>query len=676
MDWRKRILIQLDEHLEELLLIADSDGLISSDENIIAEIDRRGYDIILFEDSISVRYTYELKYRIEKLLSLSSGTIKHPKLAILFPGPPDQAVKKIPFDIVNASIGRGGKIISVTIPEIFPNLSYPILEKVETRYFDKLYESYLNYDGPRLGDKQTKEYLLNNIFEINVYNIATSSKELVRILLSMHYRSVILPSILSDYIIEVLSKTGKFDDWPLREIVQNSDQFFNFIQCEWESYLQLLSEQIKQRPSKLGKVPFEHRDIRVYIDNLFAEGYLKPIVIDQNHKQFPDWTHSGILVDEAKYLLASIQKLVSNMELDLPAEDASYVSWQKFAFYWSKLLVLRFNNSNIIQKDLDERFERLHDLVEERFMKWMFSKYFALSNLPYIPQPILVHQIPKFLTYQYKKETSNINTKKKIALIVVDGMSLDLWLIIKDAINAEGINTVESSIFAWVPTLTNISRQSIFAGEPPFYFEESLHRTDQDEKHWRNHWQDAGFRTEQILYNKGYMLYDEKEINEIISNAEDKKIIGIVINAIDKIIHGMTLGTAGMHHQVQMWVKQGLFTRLLQQLIDEGFSIYITSDHGNISSLGQGRPRQGILVDSSGARVRIYDNKTFLNQGHSQFPITSIVWSNSGMLEHYFLLSTGRLVFAKKGERLVSHGGISVEEVLVPFILLVKGNNL
>ena len=50
----------------------------------------------------------------------------------------------------------------------------------------------------------------------------------------------------------------------------------------------------------------------------------------------------------------------------------------------------------------------------------------------------------------------------------------------------------ESTAFAWVPTLTSVTRQSIFAGEPPLYFPDSLETTSKEKAHWLRFWEDQG----------------------------------------------------------------------------------------------------------------------------------------------------------------------------------------
>ena len=58
----------------------------------------------------------------------------------------------------------------------------------------------------------------------------------------------------------------------------------------------------------------------------------------------------------------------------------------------------------------------------------------------------------------------------------------------------------ESAIFAWVPTLTAVSRQSIFAGDPPFFFATSIATTQKEPQHWSRFWGDRGLRKSEIAY--------------------------------------------------------------------------------------------------------------------------------------------------------------------------------
>ena len=80
------------------------------------------------------------------------------------------------------------------------------------------------------------------------------------------------------------------------------------------------------------------------------------------------------------------------------------------------------------------------------------------------------------------------------------------------------------------------------------------------------------------------------------------------------------------------------------------------------------RPREGSLVEARGERARLYDSRLFRNQVAAEFSET-LLWPGPGLpAEMNVLLAAGIFAFVNNGERVVAHGGISIEEVLVPFV--------
>lgn len=130
--------------------------------------------------------------------------------------------------------------------------------------------------------------------------------------------------------------------------------------------------------------------------------------------------------------------------------------------------------------------------------------------------------------------------------------------------------------------------------------------------------------------------------------------------------------TAGMHNQVRLWASQGHLQQLLLRLHVEGFAIYLTADHGNVTATGIGNPKEGVLVETKGERVRVYDRPEFLDEVANKFP-QSIRWPNHGLPPSRHVLLAGDLkAFTNVGEEIVSHGGIALEEVLVPFVAITR----
>ena len=101
-----------------------------------------------------------------------------------------------------------------------------------------------------------------------------------------------------------------------------------------------------------------------------------------------------------------------------------------------------------------------------QFGAWMLDRYGSLHNLPYHQQPVMVHHIPRFLAVERTRKKL-----AKIALLVLDGLACDQWLLLRRHLEASDAKWrfQETTAFAWVPTVTSVTRQTIFAGEAPFY---------------------------------------------------------------------------------------------------------------------------------------------------------------------------------------------------------------
>ena len=150
------------------------------------------------------------------------------------------------------------------------------------------------------------------------------------------------------------------------------------------------------------------------------------------------------------------------------------------------------------------------------------------------------------------------------------------------------------------------------------------------------------------------------------------RVAGFVIDTIDKIMHGMQLGTAGMHNQARQWTTQGFLAQLLDLFLEKEFVVFLTSDHGNIEAQGCGRPTEGAVADLRGERVRVYPDQALRTRVQERFP-NAIAWPPLGLPEDYLpLLAPGRLAFILQGERIVGHGGISLEELVVPFVRIER----
>jgi hypothetical protein len=133
-------------------------------------------------------------------------------------------------------------------------------------------------------------------------------------------------------------------------------------------------------------------------------------------------------------------------------------------------------------------------------------------------------------------------------------------------------------------------------------------------------------------------------------------------------MHGMQLGAAGMHNQIKQWCQGGFLGSLIGYLLDHGYQVWMTSDHGNIECCGKGRPSEGVIAETRGERVRVYPTPELRSQIAGTFTFAH-EWQPIGLPSNYFpLVASGNDAFINPNDSIVGHGGIAVEEVIVPLV--------
>ncbi|OHE17382.1 MAG: alkaline phosphatase [Syntrophobacterales bacterium GWC2_56_13] len=661
--WRDQILKEFTPKVARLTLVADPDGLLL-EEGILEGIRDRGFELIPFEDHIAFRYAYESKFRsrwdrgeqTDLVVVLRSQSID---------------LGGLPYDLFQA-----GRKLSFNLGDIFPNLSYPVMASLDRSDLDALFEAQNKHAPGRLGDNATKEFILRHVFAV-APELIKQPTDLLRVLLLRHHHGWRVPSLLDERFIQLLRQSCVFEDWPLEALVADREAFFTFLQERWPIFLNRFVRDPQATVEESSgydlqvpgpqDLPFEHPDIRVYIDTLFLEGFLHAVPHDDAQTLATTWAGIGVRNDPSDDRSRRMRNLIERLTATLPAEDAKHTDWIHFARGWAELVLLMNEQSEAEPAETNGTFHSLQGQVDKGFTAWLLKRYAGLVNLPPVP-PVMLHHLPRFLARQLDEDRG-----AKIALMVLDGLSLDQWLVIRDILASlqPGYRFREQAVFAWIPTLTSISRQAIFAGKAPIFFPNSIQTTDKESALWMQYWVDQGLTPNEIVYLKGLGNGDLEAVAEALSHP-GTRVAGLIVDKIDRIMHGMEMGSAGMHNQVCQWAKQPFLNTLLDLLLNRGFRVYLTSDHGNIEAEGCGRPAEGAVADSRGERVRIYRDTALRGKVKEHFP-TALEWGPIGLPDDYWaLLAPARQAFIQKKQRTVSHGGISVEEIIVPLVQIER----
>ncbi len=671
--WRDHILQEFTPQVARLTVVTDPDELLT-EEGVVSGLRERGFDLLLFDDPIAFRFAYESKYRsrwdrgeiTELVVVLRAATLD---------------LRGLPYDLLQA-----GRQLSFNLGDLFPNLSYPVIATLDRGDLDALYHAQARQNPGKLGNNATKDFILRHVFEVAPELIKRSS-DLLRILLRRHYQGQQVPAVLDERFMQVLRQNGSFDDWPLATILPDRQAFFDFLQKRWPRFVRRWlvqkdttrshgTEPTIAEPDVDAQVlppvdlPFDHDDVRVYIDNLFLEGLLQPIDLldsgssSQDAVQSLGWVSVGLRAAQEANRVQRFERLLQTIGASLPHSEARGHEWLTFARRWAELVVLKHEIGEAKDPALFQQLQVLQEKVDVAFTMWVQQRYGGLYNQPALP-PLMLHHIPRFLARHLQQGELN-----KIALLVLDGLALDQWLVIREQLAQQRLQLRlhDESVFAWLPTITAVSRQAVFAGKPPLYYATNLQTTDKEAVLWTQFWTEQGLTPAEVGYARS--LGDGPTLSRVEEMLSQPRIrvVGLVIDKIDKIMHGMQLGTAGMHNQVRQWAKQEVLVQLLDYLLGKGFMVFLTSDHGNIEAEGCGRPTEGVIADLRGERVRVYPDQALRLRVHERFP-NAIAWPPVGLPEDYLpLLAPNRHAFIQPGDRIVGHGGISLEELIVPFV--------
>lgn len=297
--------------------------------------------------------------------------------------------------------------------------------------------------------------------------------------------------------------------------------------------------------------------------------------------------------------------------------------------------------------------------IDDRFQAWVYRDYGLLQSLVPYPEPTMVHHVVHYMAHQ--KDVS------KCALLVIDGMSYLDWLYIKGLMDLSSYHVREQAVFAWVPTITSVSRKAIFSGRIPRDFGQSLGTTSGEELLWQQFWVREQRDPTTIDFVK---TADELEPSLLVDSLAAKSIdiVGIVANTVDKLAHAVEMGMKQFLTDLQLWMTDtGWLPTVIADLVRQGFHVVITSDHGHVPVEGMGTPPTGDLPDSKGRRVQVFPSNALRSTVPDEW---GEPWPHlSGLPAGYApLLAPAGKAYAVKGKRLMSHGGVAMEELIVPMI--------
>lgn len=484
-------------------------------------------------------------------------------------------------------------------------------------------------------------------------------EELLEMKLALQYEKCIFvtdyDNILNVYSCDSLIKKYEFKLIYYKDVEEFRYLFETKIKMSNDKYLVIVEEDIY--------IPYDVRKYFYYVDLSLGELFPKlntyvlkntmNLDLDLLHIAYENLFKNIISEDKTERFLkeeiyseSNVIEYVSFMKEKIEnmlGNDITYNTWFAVNYYKAKINNICYKSRVLI--DIGE----LNENIAKEFTTFIINKYKFLSGNSYFNGPILLNKCMDYILMK----------SKKWAVIVMDGMSVSDWLIILEKF--ENIKYDMSYSYALIPTITAISRQSLFSGKLPAELENPFNLSKEKKQFYEKCFQN-GYKENEIKYHRGY----DVEIDRV------DKCIGIVINDIDDLVHSQMQGKDGMYRDILYLAKSNKLQKLINNLSNNGFDIYITSDHGNTNSTGIGKIKgTGVEVETKCKRALIC--KDFIDDEKIKDEHNLIEYPGYYLPKQYkYFICEENQSFGNKGEEIMSHGGISIEEVIVPFIA-IKG---
>lgn len=644
----------LEEHLIEkihpevspLWVVADGDGLFRNDavDRLLGE---RGAEVLLYDDPMAFRYRYEhqIRPRLE-----SADPVCH--VIVLDPGP--DGFYRLPADLYNSC-----RQLEVTLGDLFPSLSRKALLELDPEMIAKLWKKRDQFPSTSLGERDTVDLILRLGYQIETTFIG-GFQDLVHTLIGLHFSGRRLPDLLARRLEDVVAHSENFLG-SLQAMIRKPAAFWHFLQNEWERWV-ISKNFVNLQDSAFPSVNFTEDRVRVWVDNLFLEGLLEPVPAHHAKQSLPQsWCKIGVAHQPSQSDTAELAEQRAHLVNTIPGPEADYKDWFKFAQSYSAHVAMTFS-ADAVAADDKSFWQDLWEPMDARFQTFAKSQMESLGSLP-PTRPVLAHHISQFLARRVKDG-------RKVALLVLDGLSLAQWKVVRRELekDLDDLLFSDDACFTLVPSVTNVCRQAIYAGELPVFFEPTIERTDLDPKRWKSFWDSSCGRPVRSAHHNVEGRNDDLE-SILDSLGGSNRAVGVTVRMPDEIVHGSTMGWRGIVGQLKLWVQSGFLRDLIKYAFEAGFEIFLTSDHGNIEALGEGSPSQGVLVDRTGQRVRIYKDETILKKTKEILGERVFQWDGKLVPADYLsLIHRGRGAFVQSGKSLVCHGGTSLDELVIPFV--------
>lgn len=417
------------------------------------------------------------------------------------------------------------------------------------------------------------------------------------------------------------------------------------------------------------------------IGNKIADYLIKPVNPNQILMSLKKNLHSGTLVSQkaTSDYQQEFRRITKQINESYDINDW-YDLYRKLVFWEMELAQTETNMDELLLMQKNEANSAFCKFIRKNYESWMTSEN----------HPIMSNEIFK------KKVFPLLDNGDKVFFILIDNFRLDQWRIIKPLLS-DYFSTEEELYCSILPTATQYARNAIFSGLMPLQIEKMFPDlwVDEDSEEGKNINESPLIQTQFERYRKRYKFsyhkvyesaYGEK-ILQNFSSLETNDLNVIVFNFIDMLSHARTeskmirelaSNNAAYRSLTESWFRHSSASDLLRKIAESGYKVILTTDHGTI------RVDNPIKVigdknTNTNLRYKVGKNLSYNNRQvyeirrPDRFGLPSPNLSSAyifAMNGDFFTYPNNYNYYVQYYKDTFQHGGISMEEMLVPIITM------